>query len=91
MSAQWPGSGARLWVRLVGDQFCLNNDIGDLQPLADSHVFNLELRRLFRRSGRVFGNVDALFALSNVTDGAVFDQCGLPQPGRTLRFQLRFF
>ena len=78
-------------VRFVGDQFCLNNDIGDLQPLADSHVFDLELRRLFQRSGRVFGNVDALVALSNVTDGVAFDQCGLPQPGRTLRFQLRFF
>ncbi|GMR13645.1 MAG: hypothetical protein BMS9Abin29_1857 [Gemmatimonadota bacterium] len=78
-------------VRFVGDQYCLNNDLGDLERLTDSHIFDLELRRIFRRSDRIFGNVDAVVAVSNVTDGLAFDQCGLPQPGRTLRFQLRFF
>jgi iron complex outermembrane receptor protein len=28
----------------------------------------------------------ASLALDNVADAAVYDQCGLPQPGRTLRF-----
>ncbi|MFV2008011.1 MAG: TonB-dependent receptor plug domain-containing protein, partial [Longimicrobiales bacterium] len=78
-------------VRFVGDQYCLNNDSGDLDRLEDSRMFDFELRRLFKRSDRVFGNVDALIALTNVTDALAFDQCGLPQPGRTLRFQLRFF
>ena len=78
-------------VRFVGDQYCLNNDRGDFDRLEDSHIFDLELRRIFQRSNRVFGNVDAVVSLSNVTDGLAFDQCGLPQPGRTLRFQLRFF
>ena len=78
-------------VRFVGSQYCLNNDLGDLQQLENSHLFDVELRRLFQRSGRVLGKVDAVVAISNVTDGVAFDQCGLPQPGRTLRFQLRFF
>ena len=28
-------------------------------------------------------------ALDNATDSVVLDQCGLPQPGRTLRLQIR--
>ena len=78
-------------VRFVGDQYCLNNDRGELDRLTASHIFDLELRRIFQRADRVFGNVDAVVALSNLTDGLAFDQCGLPQPGRTLRFQLRIF
>jgi hypothetical protein len=29
--------------------------------------------------------------LDNATDSLVLDQCGLPQPGRTLRIQLRLW
>jgi hypothetical protein len=27
--------------------------------------------------------------VDNLTDEVIYDQCGLPQPGRTLRIQLR--
>jgi iron complex outermembrane receptor protein len=30
----------------------------------------------------------AVLGLDNVTDATVYDQCGLPQPGRTLRLGL---
>ena len=78
--------------RYVGFQFCLNADNGDLDRLDTTHWLDLQLRRLFRLEGRrTLANVDGLISLSNVTDRAIFDQCGLPQPGRTLRFQVRLF
>ncbi len=78
--------------RYVGSQFCLNTDSGDLDPLDTAHSLDLRLRRLFLlESRRTFSRVDGLIALTNVTDRAIFDQCGLPQPGRTLRFQVRLF
>ena len=35
-----------------------------------------------------FQRLTALVALDNVGNRTVYDQCGLPQPGRTLRFGL---
>lgn len=78
--------------RYVGRQFCLNVDGGDFDRLDETHSLNLKVRRLFLLEGRrTFSNVDALVSLANVTDRAIYDQCGLPQPGRTLRFQIRLF
>jgi iron complex outermembrane receptor protein len=78
--------------RYVGSQFCLNTDGGGLGPLDTTHRMDLQLRRLFRLEGRrTFANLDGLISIANVTDRAIFDQCGLPQPGRTLRFQVRLF
>jgi iron complex outermembrane receptor protein len=78
--------------RYVGSQFCLNTDGGGLDPLDTTHRMDLQLRRLFRLDGRrTFANLDGLISLANVMDRAIFDQCGLPQPGRTLRFQVRLF
>jgi iron complex outermembrane receptor protein len=50
---------------------------------------SVALERSFavRRSGP-FRFLRALLALDNATDAAVYDQCGLPQPGRTLRLML---
>jgi iron complex outermembrane receptor protein len=78
--------------RFVGRQFCLNAESASLDELRRTHRFELQLRRLFafeRRS--TLANVDALVSVTNVTDNVIFDQCGLPQPGRTLRIQLRLF
>ncbi len=78
--------------RYVGRQFCLNADSGDLERLDETGSLDLEARRLFRLEGRrTFANVDALVSLANVGDRVIYDQCGLPQPGRTLRFQVRLF
>ena len=78
--------------RYVGRQFCLNADSGNLDRLDTAHSLDLQLRRLLRLEGRrTFSRVDGLIILANVTDRAIFDQCGLPQPGRTLRFQVRLF
>ena len=46
----------------------------------------MDLQRLFGLS-----RLDARVTVDNLTDTALYDQCGLPQPGRLLRFQLRLF
>ena len=78
--------------RYIGRQLCLNVGTGDFDRLDEMHELDFQVRRLFRLEGRrTFSNVDALASLANVTNRAVFDQCGLPQAGRTLRFQIRLF
>ena len=63
-----------------------------MDTLSRTHRFDLDLRRFFAFEGRsALANVDALVSVTNLTDNAIFDQCGLPQPGRTFRVQLRLF
>lgn len=79
-------------LRYVGQQLCENPEVGGLQPLASSTVFDLTLRRLFDiRSGGAMSRLDLSAALRNVTDASVFDQCGLPQPGRLFQIQFRIW
>ena len=78
--------------RFVGTQFCLNADSASMDRLRRTHRFELQLRRLFALEGRsALANVDAMVSVTNLTNNAIFDQCGLPQPGRTFRIQLRLF
>ena len=78
--------------RFVGRQSCLNADSTSMDRLKRTHRFDLQLRRLFAFEGRsALANLDALVSVTNLAGNAIFDQCGLPQPGRTLRIQLRLF
>ena len=45
----------------------------------------LELNSLVKALDRI----EAAVNLDNATDAVVWDQCGLPQPGRTFRLQIR--
>ncbi|MEJ2203606.1 MAG: TonB-dependent receptor [Gemmatimonadota bacterium] len=77
-------------LRYMGEQRCANPETGGLQPLKSSRSVDLSLRRLFSGS-RTMRSVDASISVRNVTDALVFDQCGLPQPGRTFQIQLRIW
>jgi iron complex outermembrane receptor protein len=79
-------------VRYVGTQLCENSEVGTLQTLRSSRTADLSLRRLFR-FGRAGSSrrIDASASLRNVTDSVVFDQCGLPQPGRLFQIQFRIW
>jgi iron complex outermembrane receptor protein len=86
LPAAWELSGD---YRFAGGQRCENPEAGGLQDLNGSGLFHLVIRRVFGFSrGGSLRRVDAALAVDNVTDGLAFDQCGLPQPGRTI--QLRF-
>ncbi len=78
--------------RFVGGQSCENPEVGGLQPLGANASADFSLRKIFRlrRAGQL-SRIDASASLRNATDATVYDQCGLPQPGRTLRFQFRLW
>lgn len=79
-------------VRFVGTQQCENPEAGGLQPLDSSTMVDFSLRRMFQlRGAGALRRLDATASLRNVTDAAVFDQCGLPQPGRLFQLQFRIW
>ena len=78
--------------RYTGTQYCLNADTGNEMSLDSQVESDLAVERHFALAGRGgLRSLRALVAIDNVADATVFDQCGLPQPGRTLRvmFTLR--
>lgn len=77
-------------ARYTGTQYCINADSGNEDTLRSATVTNVAVERVFSVASGLFRNVRALFALDNVGDAAVYDQCGLPQPGRTLRVMFSF-
>ena len=64
-------------------------DAGTHLDASLGRVWNL--RRGGAADGGWFSRMEARVAAANVRDEARFDQCGLPQPGRLLRLQLRVF
>ena len=79
-------------LRVMGSQMCENPEIGGLQSLSGSGMLDLRLRGFFRlHSGSSLARVEAGVGLRNATDASVYDQCGLPQPGRTFQIQIRLW
>ena len=78
--------------RFISGQSCENPEVGGLQPLGASGSADFSVRRIFQlRSRGRLSRVDASASLRNASDATVYDQCGLPQPGRTLQFQFRLW
>lgn len=73
-------------ARYTGTQYCLHADTGNEVRLSGRTRSDLALERTFNLAGQgVFRALRALVSLDNVSNATVYDQCGLPQPGRTLR------
>lgn len=84
----------RTAARYTGSQMCVHPDLErevelDPQLSADVGVARSWMLRSAARS--LFRTLRLSLDLDNVADAAVYDQCGLPQPGRTLRvgFEVR--
>ncbi|MCJ7627534.1 MAG: TonB-dependent receptor, partial [Longimicrobiales bacterium] len=77
--------------RYMARQYCENPEMGGLEPFESSRHLDLSLRRVFGFGAGVLGRAEAVLNLDNAMDSVVLDQCGLPQPGRTLRIQLRIW
>lgn len=80
------GVAGAVGLRYIGRQYCVSPDAGGTEALAASGRADAELRRDFGSLGR---RLTAALLAENVTDALAYDQCGLPQPGRTLRLELR--
>lgn len=72
-------------TRMTGRQFCQHPDLGELVELNGQTVADLALTRVWAGGSSRWGTFRAILAVDNVTDATVYDQCGLPQPGRTVR------
>lgn len=76
-------------ARYTGTQYCLNADSGNEDQLPARTVADLAVERNFRvANSGPFRFLRALVSFDNVGNTAVYDQCGLPQPGRTLRVMM---
>jgi iron complex outermembrane receptor protein len=78
-------------ARYSDAQYCVHPDFGTQVRLAGQTIGAIAAERSWRLGGgtSAIKSVLAVFALDNVTDATVYDQCGLPQPGRTLRAGLQ--
>ncbi len=76
-------------ARYTGAQYCLNADSGKEDRLQARTVADVAVQRDYRvASSGPFRMLRALVSFDNVGNTAVYDQCGLPQPGRTLRLTM---
>lgn len=83
-------------LRLRGPQKCVDPAGGGLLPLGRSRVLDVGVERWTTlpggpRSPHLPSRLNLSAGVNNVTDALVLDQCGLPQPGRNFRIQLRVF
>jgi iron complex outermembrane receptor protein len=81
-------------VRYTGHQYCIDPGTGEDSRLSAGATFDAELARtwnLHSGGSAWFGRLETRVAVDNVGDVALYDQCGLPQPGRLFRFQVRVF
>lgn len=80
-------------ARFTGSQYCLDPGTGEDARLAAGTIVSAEVGRTWWSAGdaRWFGRFDTRLAMDNVGNLALYDQCGLPQAGRLLRFQVRVF
>ena len=85
----FPVAGFRLSANVdhAGRQYCVNPDTGRNQAIARQTWTGAGIERGFAIArGGVFSRLTTSLAIDNLTDAPVFDQCGLPQAGRTIRF-----
>lgn len=81
-------------ARYTGSQMCVHPDLEREVELDSQLSGDVGVARSWTLRGAARGVLRSLrvtLMLDNVADAAVYDQCGLPQPGRTLRlgFDLR--
>ncbi len=79
-------------ARGTGRQRYVDLDSGDFSSLARSMQVGLRLSRAFAfGAAGPWRRLDLAIAVDNLGDQPIFDQAGLPQPGRTFRFQTRLW
>lgn len=74
--------------RHTGKQYCLNADTQSEMTVRAASATDLAVQRTVSVSSGPFRMLRTVLSFDNITDTSVFDQCGLPQPGRTLRVMM---
>lgn len=78
-------------VRFSGTQYCVHPDEGRDVTLKGRARTDAGVERSWALAGRAWHSLRVMLVADNILDAVVYDQCGLPQPGRTVRlgFTLR--
>jgi iron complex outermembrane receptor protein len=77
--------------RFMGRQYCENPEAGGLESFESSRHLDARIGRRFGLRAGPLSRAEATVHVDNATDAVVLDQCGLPQPGRTFRIQVRIW
>lgn len=87
------GIAATAEAQYTGSQFCQDPNTGADVELDGGTWLNGSLSRVWDLPGsRSLGRkLETRIGVTNATDTVLYDQCGLPRPGRLLSFQLRVF
>ena len=85
---------ATLGARYTGTRFCLDLDTGGDRELDGGAWLNAGLSKSFSfgsERAATFSGVELSAFADNIGDVALYDQCGLPRPGRIVGVQVRVF
>jgi iron complex outermembrane receptor protein len=69
----------------VGQQYCVNPDTDSDVSLASQTLAGVTAHRTWAISGRGFRALRVLAGVDNVANAALYELCGLPRAGRTVR------
>jgi iron complex outermembrane receptor protein len=78
-------------VRHTGDQYCVHPDLDADVELDGETRLDLGIRRDWQIGAGMWSSIRTTVSIDNAADTAVFDQCGMPQPGRTVRLGIEMF
>jgi iron complex outermembrane receptor protein len=78
-------------ARYTGEQFAIHPNTGDLATLPARVRIDVEFSRAWRvvQGDGWFSTLHTRIAAENLSDMAIYDAFGLPEPGRTFRFDVR--
>lgn len=80
------GTRGSMTASITGRQYCVNPDLGRTVALKSQQRADAGLEREYAvRSSGWLTRLRVMLGVDNIADAAVFDQCGLPQAGRTFR------
>lgn len=97
---EWSGGARAAWtagqrltlgggLRFTGEQFAIDPDTGDLASLPARTRFDADIAYGWSLGRGWLSALETRFVAENLTDEAVYDAFGLPEPGRTFRFEVR--
>ena len=72
-------------VQHLGAQYCVNPETDRDEGLARQTVLGATAERRWRFAGAAHHGVRVLLGIDNLSNAAVYEQCGLPRAGRTVR------
>jgi iron complex outermembrane receptor protein len=75
--------------KYIGRQMCVNAETNAQSVIASSRRVDAEAAKSWRMRGGWLSTLEASVAVDNISDATIYDQCGLPQPGRIMRLQVR--